>query len=56
MIKINEVALCEGMHLTEASMRTLVELSQGDMRRALNLLQSLQMGNFHKEIQPEDIY
>ena len=43
--RLKEVADAEGVHLTEAGAEALVKLSQGDMRRALNTLQSAHLGN-----------
>lgn len=41
--KINTIAKLENINIDEIALKTIVELSEGDMRKSLNLLQSLHM-------------
>ncbi|QKF94032.1 replication factor C small subunit [Fadolivirus algeromassiliense] len=42
-IKINEVASKENIKITESGIETIIKRSNGDMRKALNMLQSVSM-------------
>lgn len=53
-IQIDRVVKSEGLTLTEDGSRALTKLACGDMRRALNILQSTSMA--HKVVNSDNIY
>lgn len=52
--RVNHVAAAESLTISEDGMKALLELSNGDMRRALNILQSTSMA--HDEVSENNIY
>lgn len=54
LARLKEVAKAEGVDLTEDGAKALVRLSQGDMRRALNTLQSAYLA--HATVDEEAVY
>lgn len=54
--KINNVIDIEKINITNDATKKIIELSEGDMRRSLNLLQSLYMINSDKLIELNTVY
>jgi len=52
--KLSEIALNEKLNLTSDAADTIISLSQGDMRKVLNILESCAMA--HKEITSDVVY
>jgi replication factor C subunit 3/5 len=51
--KIDQVAICENVKITDDGMNTLIKISNGDMRKAINILQAT--GLSYKTINEEAI-
>lgn len=54
--KINNIINIEKININEDATKKIIELSEGDMRRSLNLLQSLYMINCEKLIELNTVY
>jgi len=53
-VRLNEIAVLEGLNLNPKAAKAIVKLSGGDMRKVLNVLESCSLA--HKEISLQDVY
>lgn len=54
LTKLSEIAMMEQINLEEGAAKTIVELSKGDMRKVLNVLESCAMA--HSSISSQIVY
>ena len=52
--RLDHVISCENLTVTDDGMKALVTLASGDMRKALNILQSTSMA--HAEVNEDTVY